>query len=140
MQKAGTQTVELRIRAGKTEDSGGQAVAFDGETVDSGIAAVILDGQLGARANVIETRVVRWGSRRWNREFSSGTGSSIDETGGSGNGPGCWVVENWDSGRETENTWNRGLGRCPLRSPGSDGGIGDSDGESNLVAEPWLGR
>ena len=23
---------------------------------------------------------------------------------------------------------------------GSDGGIGDSDGESNLVTEPWLGR
>ena len=44
MQKAGTQAVELRIRAGETGDSGGQAVALDGGTVDSGSAAVILDG------------------------------------------------------------------------------------------------
>ena len=60
VQKVGTQAVELRIRAGKPE-TGGQAVTLDGENVDSGSAAVILDGQLGARADVMETRVVRWG-------------------------------------------------------------------------------
>ena len=87
-----------------TGDSGGRAVALDGETVDSGSAAGILDGQLGARADAMETRVVRWGSRRWNQELSSGTGSSSDETRGSDNGPGYLVVENWESGRETENS------------------------------------
>ena len=91
LEKTGTQAVEPRIRVGKPE-TGGQAVALDGETADSGSAAVILYGQLGARADVIETRVVRWGSRRWNRQFSGGTGNSSDETRGWGNGPGCWWV------------------------------------------------
>ena len=63
VKKAGTQAVELRIRAWKPE-TGGQAVALDGEVVNSGSAAGILDGQLGARADVIETRVVRWGINR----------------------------------------------------------------------------
>ena len=62
------------------------------------------------------------------------------KTRGSGNGPGCWVIENWDSGRETENKLNRVLGRRPWRPPGSDGGISDSDGESNPVTKPWLER
>ena len=79
--------------SGETGDSGGQAVTLDGETVDSGSAVVILDGQLGARANVIETRAVRWGSRRWNREFSSGTGGSSSQTRVSGNGQGVRLLK-----------------------------------------------
>ena len=74
--------------SGETGYSGGRAVALDGETVDSGSAPGILDGQPGAGASVIEIRAERWGSRRWNGEFSSGTGSSSDETRDSGNGPG----------------------------------------------------
>ena len=93
-------------------------MSFGGETVDSGSAAVILDGQLGARADVIETRVARWGSRRWKREFSSGTRSSSDETRGSGIGPGYWVVENWDSGRETEQV-ESGARRVSLAASGA---------------------
>ena len=56
------------------------------------------------------------GSRRWNWEFSIGAGSSSYETRGSGNGPGCLVVENRDSSREIENP-DSGIG-------GSDGGSG----------------
>ena len=74
-------------------------MTLDGKTVDSGSTAVILDGQLGTRGDVMETRVVRWGSQQWDREFSSGTGSASVKTRGSGNGPGCSMVGNCDSGR-----------------------------------------
>ena len=60
--------------SGETGVSDGRAVALDGETVDSGSAAGILVRQPRARANVMKTRAEGWGSRRWNREFSSGTG------------------------------------------------------------------
>ena len=54
----------------------------------------------------------------------------------------CWVFEYWDSGGETENSDN-GIGGSdggPCGLWGSDSGITDSDSESNLVMEPWLGR
>ena len=108
MEKVGTQAVqEPRIRAEKPE-TGGRAVTLDGETVDSGSATRIWDGQPGAQAvnhpwMSLETQTEGWGSQGRNREFSSGTGSSGDETRGSDKGTGCSIVEIWESGRETEN-------------------------------------
>ena len=60
-------------------------MAWDGCTVDPGNAAGILDRQPEAPAGVMETRTEGWESRRWNREFSSGTGGLSDETRGSDN-------------------------------------------------------
>ena len=55
---------------------------------------------------------------------------------------GCWVVEFWDSGRETNNSASRigGSDGGPGGLRGSDSGISDSDGKSKLVAEQWLER
>ena len=69
--------------SGETGGSGGRAVALDGGTVDSGSAAGIWDRQPGTRTDVMETRADGWGSRRRNREFSSGAGGLSDETRGS---------------------------------------------------------
>ena len=89
------QAAEPRIRAGQPETLAvEETLALDDGTVDSGSAAGILDRQPGARADVMETRAAGWGSRRWNREFSGGTGGFSDETRGSDKGPGCSVVEN----------------------------------------------
>ena len=52
------------------------------------------------------------------------------------------MVENWDSGRETENLGS-GIGVSdggPGGPRSSRGGISDFDGESNLMTEPWLRR
>ena len=76
MEKAETQARRgAEDSSGETGDSDGRVVALDGETVDSGSAIGILDGQLEARADALEMRVVRYGRRRWNQEFRSGTGS-----------------------------------------------------------------
>ena len=57
-------------------------------------------------------------------------------------GHGVFVVKNWDSGGETENSGSgigdSGGGPSPLE--GSGGGIIDSEDESKLVTKPWLGR
>ena len=103
MEKVGTQAVqEPRIRAEKPE-TGGRAVTLDGETVDSGSATRIGTGSPELRRMSLETQTEGWGSQGRNREFSSGTGSSGDETRGSDKGTGCSIVEIWESGRETEN-------------------------------------
>ena len=47
----------------ETGDSGGRAVACDGETVDSDSATGILDGQSGAQARTMEIRAEKWDSR-----------------------------------------------------------------------------
>ena len=52
------------------------------------------------------------------------------------------MVENWDSDRETENLGSRigGSDGGPGGLRGSCGGTSGFDGESNLLAEPSLGR
>ena len=101
-------------------------MALDGETVDSDSAAVISVEQLEARADVIKTRVARWGNRRWNRKFSSGTVSSSDENRGSGNGPGCCVIENWTLAGKPRTS---GIGG----SDGVPGGLRDQMVESVIL-------
>ena len=84
----------------------------------------------------METRAEGWERRRWNREFST----KVE--------PGARAMKPGDRALDHGIRWlkigtragNRGLARGPGGLRGSGGAVSNSDSESNLVTEPWLGQ